>query len=509
MEPHFEPYLYLGDVTATSALIAWGGFWFEQADGARLGSGARLVDDERLGHVGPAREDTIGARSAPYGEGLVEVFGPDGQLAGRAGTDTTNHVWVEGLQPDTDYTYRVLVDNRPWAEGERRDWRLGPRGESGLFPSGRRYDNRFRTFPGSDTPAPLSFAVLGDYGVGTEGLTEPARRQRQVAEALERAVREHDVRLLLTTGDNIYLGKATGGGTGDEDDNWFFTYYQPYRYVINRVPVYPAVGNHDVADDEDSDDRGQLEDNFFLDERFRSERAVDRASLDPGLFYRFGYGADVAFVAVDTSLARDLEERHYFEHPSTSTSSRNPCPTRGRRGDPGGGSRSPATPRTAPDPTTPTQRTCSSASSRCSSALGRGWSSAGTSTTSSTPSTAASTTSSPARAASCAASAPHLRASPPPAPVPGPPSPTSCSSTPMPSVSSSDPSPASPTAGWSTSDRSTRTASRCRPPSSSPPPRPERSSAQQPDRHVVVLQRAHLRVVPSAEERRPPVPRPA
>ena len=92
---------------------------------------------------------------------------------------------------------------------------------------------------------------------------------------------------MLTTGDNIYarvrvLGVAIGG-TGDEDDDWFFTYFQPYRYVINRIPVYPSIGNHDADETEERDDRAQVEDNFYLRERIGSEEAAGRASFGPGL----------------------------------------------------------------------------------------------------------------------------------------------------------------------------------------------------------------------------------
>ena len=34
---------------------------------------------------------------------------------------------------------------------------------------------------------------------------------------------------------------------------------------------------------------------------------------DPGMCYRFGYGADVEFVSIDTSLARTLPTEHFFE----------------------------------------------------------------------------------------------------------------------------------------------------------------------------------------------------
>ena len=132
----------------------------------------------------------------------------------------------------------------------------------------------------------LAFAVIGDFGVGVRKDT-PTRRQQQVANALRRMVDSEGVRFVLTTGDNIYarvrvLGVAIGG-TGDEDDDWFFTYFQPYRYVINRIPVYPSIGNHDADETEERDDRAQVEDNFYLHERIKSEEAAGRASFGPGL----------------------------------------------------------------------------------------------------------------------------------------------------------------------------------------------------------------------------------
>jgi hypothetical protein len=161
----------------------------------------------------------------------------------------------------------------------------------------------------------VRFVVLGDYGVGVRKRTRKSVRQQRLAKALARLVHEDHVRLVLTTGDNIYLS-AEGGiyGSGVEDDDWFFTYYQPYRYVIDRIPVYPSVGNHDTGDTELSDDRGQLEDNFFLHERFQ-ERHGYRSSLDPGLFYRLDYGSDVVFLCLDTSLAEELPHKHFFEDP--------------------------------------------------------------------------------------------------------------------------------------------------------------------------------------------------
>lgn len=77
-----------------------------------------------------------------------------------------------------------------------------------------------------------------------------------------------------------------------EDDDWFFTFYQPYRYLLDHIPVYPSVGNHDSSDKEQSDDRSQLSDNFFLDQRFVEEAGAERSSVDPGLFYSFCFGRE-------------------------------------------------------------------------------------------------------------------------------------------------------------------------------------------------------------------------
>jgi hypothetical protein len=105
-----------------------------------------------------------------------------------------------------------------------------------------------------------------------------------VAAALERAVDQYDVRLVLTTGDNIYASKRFllwTADSGDEDDDWFFTFFQPYRYVINRVPWCPSVGNHDTRETEEHDDREQVMDNFYLRERLLGEEAagVHRSTL--------------------------------------------------------------------------------------------------------------------------------------------------------------------------------------------------------------------------------------
>jgi tartrate-resistant acid phosphatase type 5 len=311
-EFHAEPYVYLPAVTHKSALVAWGAFYFRVTSrGPR-----KLVDDHDLKYVHPPRRDSIGARSAPYGPGRVEVYDRSGGMVAACDVDAANHCWVPGLMPDTEYTYRVLVKGEEWAAGERWDW--SPTDQA-LLQAGGHYDHRFRTHPDPTIAAStLTFAVIGDFGVGMKK-TSATRRQQPVANALRRAVDAHDVRLVLTTGDNIYAGRTVFGipvgSTGDEDDDWFFTYFQPYRYMLNRLPVYPSIGNHDAAESEDRDDRAQVEDNFYIADRLAGEESAGRASFGPGLFYRFRFGSDIEFVCIDTSKEAFLGPHRLFEVP--------------------------------------------------------------------------------------------------------------------------------------------------------------------------------------------------
>jgi hypothetical protein len=325
-EFHAEPYLYLPAISHKSVLVAWGAFYFRVKSSGEM----KLVQDEDLRHVHPPRRDTIGARSAPYGLGRVEVRDVQGTLVAAAQTETTNHCWITGLEPDTEYSYRVLVKGEEWAQGVRWDW--SPPAQALI--QGSHYDNRFRTNPAPEHPASsLTFAVMGDFGVGMKKESRD-RRQQQVANALRAACDEHGIRLILTTGDNIYAGKRflglPVGETGDEDDDWFFTYFQPYRYVLNRVCVYPSIGNHDTAETEDHDDRAQVEDNLYIRERIAGEEAAGRASFEPGLFYRVRYGSDIEFVCIDTSKESFFAQR-LFEHPKHRDFLANAFPAAGAR----------------------------------------------------------------------------------------------------------------------------------------------------------------------------------
>src|SRR5205085_3435893 len=127
-------------VTHRSALIAWGAFYFRVTSKGLT----KLVDDTDLKYVHPPRKDSIGACSAPYGPARVELYDAAGALVATAKTEASNHCWVAGLAPDTEYRYRVFVKAEEWAQGERWDWSPEKRA---LVEAGGRYDNRFRTHP--------------------------------------------------------------------------------------------------------------------------------------------------------------------------------------------------------------------------------------------------------------------------------------------------------------------------------------------------------------------------
>ena len=149
------------------------------------------------------------------------------------------------------------------------------------------YDNRFRTQPASRRGRrPHLRRPRRLRHRRAPAVDAPSRRQREVAVALEAAVDArgrpadpHHRRQHLRRA--ARCSAIPMGATGDEDDDWFFTFFQPYRYVMNRIPVYPCIGNHDGDETEVNDDRDQIIDNFYLAERLQGEEAAGRASVGP------------------------------------------------------------------------------------------------------------------------------------------------------------------------------------------------------------------------------------
>ena len=301
-DDHYEEeYLYLADLTDTAALISWGKFFFA--------STMELVRDRKLhlldGQHG--RHTSIGANCEPYGEVEVEVRDKAGAVVQSVRVVDDTFVWIGGLTPDTDYTYRVIADpdgaRRVWADG--RLWSYVPKIKE-LVETDRTYTCRFRTFPPLGTSAPVTFAVIGDTGTGD---TEQVR----LGQALEAAVDRVGARFVLLTGDTIYRGS---GGTGNDDDEWLTTYFQPYRTLIERIPFYPCMGNHDTGETIGEGGQGDtlaLYDNLLVTARFIAPRPGRDAAVTKGLFYRFKYGADVELICLDTSKEALLFGKRMFE----------------------------------------------------------------------------------------------------------------------------------------------------------------------------------------------------
>lgn len=339
-EVHLEEFLVLVHASHDSALIAWGGFFFQTERMKKSAEWPRrfsLVDDTSLKgkKYGSRQHGSIGRRSDRYGTRVRVRVGrvtadepfsayhtgdPAGGVAWEPWADVPfgNYAWVRGLRPATRYRYEVEVDGRLWArhthlffpgEDNSRQGYYEPDVDAHGTPLARRHE--FFTFPApNDASGTFSFAVLGDPGTGV-------RVQRAVGRAVAERVEDEGIRLVVTTGDNIYarggkLGKIVRGllgrqaSSGDEDDDWFATYYLPYRDVISRVPVFPSIGNHDSEDTEEDDDLSELMDNFFLEERFdeASSWGIGDQRHDM-VFYRFRYGRDAEFIIVDTSFTED------------------------------------------------------------------------------------------------------------------------------------------------------------------------------------------------------------
>lgn len=304
-DDHYEEeYVYLGDLTDTAALISWGKYFFA--------STMELVPDKKVhlldGQHG--RHTTIGANCEPYGDVDVEVKNAAGTIVQTVRVVNDTFTWVTGLTPDTEYTYRVIADPtgtpRVWADGHLFSY--NPKIKE-LVETTRTYACRFRTFPALETSAPLTFAVIGDTGTGTDA-------QTRLAAALEAAVDAAGARFVLMTGDTIY---KDSGGSGDNDDEWLMTYFQPYRTLLDRIPFYPCVGNHDTAETPGEGGEGgqgdtlTLYDNTLVTARFAAPRPGRDASVTKGLFYRFRFGLDIELICLDTSKERMLSIDRMFE----------------------------------------------------------------------------------------------------------------------------------------------------------------------------------------------------
>ncbi|HWB83862.1 MAG TPA: metallophosphoesterase [Bryobacteraceae bacterium] len=223
---------YIGQVGPDFALIAWG-------------------DPNGRGR------NTIGRNSIPMGEAVVRIDN-------RSIPASRNWLVVQGLSPDTSYNYEVDVNGL----------RIG--------------GGRVRTWP--ETAARLAFFVIGDYGVGDSG--QRAIAQIMWREFQRRAGSDNPVRFVLTVGDNIYASVRLGVlnfHSGEDDRDWKPKFFDPYRQLLQQIPFFPTLGDHDGNAQENRGDLAAYLDNFF----FPGNR--------PARWYEFNYGGLVDFFALDST----------------------------------------------------------------------------------------------------------------------------------------------------------------------------------------------------------------
>jgi len=153
-------------------------------------------------------------------------------------------VAIAGLEPGSTYHYRVDGAGGPSATGT---FRTAPVGENASF----------------------SFAVVGDSGGGGKGQLAVAGLLRNLGPDL-----------ILHTGDVVY--------PGGEERHYDQRFFAPYGDLIEKVPVFPVLGNHDVRDGNGA---------AFL-------RNFHPPLGSPGStkrYYSFDWG-DAHFVALDSEL---------------------------------------------------------------------------------------------------------------------------------------------------------------------------------------------------------------
>ena len=201
----------------------------------------------------------------------------------RAADDYTGVATVSGLTPDTEYAYRVVV-------------------EDDVFPVDGSY--RFRTAP--DTGAPGSYTV--GFG-GCAGYT-PAN------ERMWDTIASHPLQAFLFLGDNVYIDLPEMPGAFHQ-----YSYYQrqsrpEFRRLVSQIPVYAIWDDHDAAFDDiwlgPYVDRPAWKQPMVESFRQNWNNPAYGSAAHPGTWFRFALG-DVEFFMLD---GRTYRTNPFLESPS-------------------------------------------------------------------------------------------------------------------------------------------------------------------------------------------------
>lgn len=173
----------------------------ECATGRRDQPHAQLIRGPYLQLQGPDEVTVIWETNVPAGCSL-DLESPRGKVRHiPGGTSTRCVIAVDDLLPGARYEYV------PWADDVALDAK-----------------SEIRTLaPGE----PFSFLVFGDSGSGGPNQL-----------ALAEQIRQTDAAFIIHTGDVVY----PRGRPEDYDAR----YFKPYREVLRRLVLWPALGNHDV-----------------------------------------------------------------------------------------------------------------------------------------------------------------------------------------------------------------------------------------------------------------------
>ncbi len=251
--------------------LAAGGAACADADGDPFASTAPYVQDARPDSMVVAHLTASPRRLRVECEPADAAPGAATIAVEEAAAGTAHGLRIEGLAPDSRYAYRVLD------------------ADSGLAVGG----STFRTapIPGPDARE-IRVAVVGDSG-GIAERESGERLKRRLKDVIRR--REHPLNagqiaarmaadepdLVLHTGDLVYEVGAR--------DAYAEAFFRPFAALIDHVPLYPVLGNHDVK----TESGAPFLDVFHLPEN----------SPAPERYYSFDYGP-VHFVA----LATDTDE---------------------------------------------------------------------------------------------------------------------------------------------------------------------------------------------------------
>lgn len=258
---------------------------------APLESAAYIADVQTSSIV--VREITRGPRPR-----TLEVGPPAGpfrelQDAG----DAVHHAFhVTGLEADRSYVYRLKGLGGDVIQ--EATFRTPP------LPGGRAIRFLAVSDTGSNEPTYRGLHALDEV---VEVFRGGARDGHPTLELVnEKAPRIHErlVRTMLATTPDADLLLHGGDlvGPGRRRGDYTESFFEPFALLIDHVPLYPAVGNHDV------DTSG----GFAWEEMFPRAEVADGAT---SRYYSFDRG-DVHFIAIDvvgSSIAEGSPERAFIE----------------------------------------------------------------------------------------------------------------------------------------------------------------------------------------------------